>query len=151
MVLDKAFPPVYTSYRPLRAFDIKAQEGYTGPAEVYVVGPGYTVRTLVVDEQLVRAWLEENRSIIESMRVRWVNRTSPQVVVVLQEFISNSWVHVRWRDMESGFTPGKLALFQDSAKGAAQWGYLAMPGEMFSMTQTVSNVVVPAFKKRRLM
>jgi hypothetical protein len=130
------------THKPLRAYEIKADSEFTGSANVYIIGPGYTLRTLVIDEQLVRDWLEANRDIIESMRVKWVNRTSPQVVVVLQEWISNTWLYVKWKQLEARVNLGKLGLYQESPERAARWNYLGIPGEIFSMAETVSNVTV---------
>lgn len=142
LVLDTSFPPRVTTHKPLRAYEITADRGYLGLSETYIVGPGYTLRTLVVDKELVRTWLAENRRIIESMRVKWVNRTSPQVIVVLQEWICNTWIYVQWKKMEPGVKLGMFALHQESCESAAKWSHLALPGEIFTVTHSVSNVTV---------
>ena len=126
--------------KPLRAYQVEPEPRHFGPGKVCIAGPGMKTRRLLIEEQIVRDWVRENRRVIESHRVRWMNRQSPQVMVVLQECRSNTWVRLSSRNVEE-INGIKVSLFQDSPESAARWSCLHM-NEGLSTPQLVRNVEV---------
>ena len=98
------------------------------------------IRRLIIDEQVVRDWVKQNRRAIESIKARGINRQIPQVMLVLQECRSNTWARLSWRNIGE-INSIKVALFQDSPEAAAQWSLHGM-NQGQTAPQLVRNVQV---------
>jgi hypothetical protein len=98
------------------------------------------IRRLIIDEQVVRDWVKQNRRAIESIKARGINAQIPLVMLVLQECRSNTWARLSWRNIAE-INRIKVALFQDSPEAAAQWSlHDVNPG--LTTPQLVTNVQV---------
>ena len=125
----------------LRAYQIETESRHSGPGKVCIAGPGMKIRRLIIDEQVVRDWVRQNRRAIESTKRLWMDRQLPQVMVVLQECRSNTCARLSSRNIEE-LNGIKVGLFQDSPEVAAMWSCLRGMNEGLKAPQVVRNIQV---------
>jgi hypothetical protein len=140
--LKDAFPPQPSPATPLFGYHLERTASYRGPGDIFVIGPSYTKRSLSVDESRLRRWFNENSRILASARPRTINSQYPYVLVVLREWVAETWAHISWGHTSVDSSATMIGLFQESGWSAPQWNYLRISGQSLSITKMDGSLKV---------
>lgn len=140
-LLEDTFPPRPLSVTPLFGYRLERSTSYRGPGNIFLFGPRYSKRSLSIPEPRIRSWLQQNRHVLASARAPTINRRFPYILVVLSEWVSETWTHISWGKSNSSRMT-TIGLFQRSEHSAPQWNYLRMKAETLLMTTMDGNLRV---------
>ena len=141
-VLADDYPPRRLPTTPKFGLRLLQSRPGTKSGDVFLMGPKYVQRTLKVSESLIKGWCEANAEILESARPRPTTRQFPYFMVVLREWVTDTWVHISWTDRNSTDGDTTIALFQESDELPPQWGYLQLPDKPLLITKMNSDLAV---------
>jgi hypothetical protein len=110
--------------------------------EAFVLGPQVTERSLLLSESLVNTWYTKNRHILENARSPQMNKRFPFILIVLKEWVAETWIHLAWEHLPPGSASTTIGLFQESETAAPQWAYLQLPDETLATTRMDGNFSV---------
>jgi hypothetical protein len=140
--LTSAFPPQPTNLKPLCGYRIERVEsrGSRNGGDTVVFGPSIVKKTLEIDHNMLADWIHQNLPGITALRTLRSGQQWPTLLVVLSEWVSNSWAHIPWAYSDPG--PTTIVLIQESPVAAPQWNYLGVHDKSLNITQMTGNLTV---------
>ena len=128
--------------KPFRAYQIgNSKPKSKRHARVFIAGPGLVRRTLMIDKDLAQKWVMENKENLEDHRHKNMSRETPQLLLVLQEWRTNTWLGLTWNGLNS-IKPTKVACVQPTPEHPPFWGYFGQDGEKVQTTFMSFNIKV---------
>jgi len=110
--------------------------------EAFVLGPQVTERSLLLPESLVHTWYMVNRHSLENARSPQMTKRFPFILIVLKEWVAETWTHLAWEHLPPGATSTTIGLFQESERATPQWAYLQLSDETLTATRMGGNFSV---------
>ena len=101
-------------------------------------GPNVYKRSLIIEPQVVRDWILENKMHLVAKVLKKKIRDN-MLMVVLHEWVSPTWARVAWRNEEVHPGPTILGLVQESNIAAPQWKFMVLTGRGSSFSSFLGN------------
>ena len=143
--LSDTFPRKTPTFGPLLSYIIEREGGFRGPGEAIIFGPNISKRSLGIPGELVRKWIQENRHTLAIIRSNEDKRKRPTLLVVLEEWICNTWIHLSWESCDCDCGPTKLELVQHMENSAPQWKFMGSNDKTLSVSRMMCNWTVILF------
>ncbi len=138
-------PVVPTNLKALAAFAVECQHEFSGRGMAFAFGPSVFKRNLVISHETVKNWIQKNKTALMMDYMKEKKIKYNMLFVVLEEWMSPTWVRMIWEDSKLHPGPTFFGLTKESVDEPLAWKFMTMNDRVTSLSSFMGNGVVLSF------